>query len=380
MLRELLHIGPVTIYGYGLMVAIGVISCVLVGMNRAKKLGVNPDILFNAAFIGIIFGIIGAKLMYWITIFPDIIKNPKLLLDLTGGFVVYGGLVLGVGAAIVYLRIKKEPALSYIDIAAASIALGQGFGRIGCFLAGCCYGKVAPDGAWYAVTFPTGGEAPAGIGLYPTQLMSSAFNFLLFFFLCYMTTRVRFRGAIVSLYMMIYSAARFLIEFIRTEPQTVGPLTTAQFTAIFVFTAGLILFIIMKKKALPPLRFVEAGEKPLESPEEEKASEPEPAEEVSEEPEETEEEPDTSEEALEELSETAEELTEETADTAEEVSEAIAETEEAAEELTETVEEAAEEVASDIEETAEEIAADIEETAEAAEESIAEPEDNQAEE
>ena len=97
MLRELLHIGPVTIYGYGLMIAIGVISCVLVGMNRAKKLGVNPDILFNAAFIGIIFGIIGAKLMYWITIFPDIIKNPKLLLDLTGGFVVYGGLVLGVG-------------------------------------------------------------------------------------------------------------------------------------------------------------------------------------------------------------------------------------------------------------------------------------------
>ena len=159
-----------------------------------------------------------------------------------------------------------------------------------------------------------------------------------------MTTRVRFRGVIVSLYIMIYSAARFLIEFIRTEPQTVGPLTTAQFTAIFVFTAGLILFIIMKKKALPPLRFVEAGEKPLESPEEEKASEPEPAEEVSEEPEETEEEPDTSEEASEELSETAEELTEETADTAEEVSEAIAETEEAAKE------------------------------------SIAEPEDNQAEE
>ncbi len=273
MLRELFHIGPVTVYGYGLMIAIGVITCVLVAMRRAKTYGVDPDILFNAAFIGIVFGIIGAKLMYWITILPEIIENPRLLLDLTGGFVVYGGLVMGILAAVIYLKIRKETVFDKLDLAVASIALAQGFGRIGCFLAGCCYGKVAPDGAWYAVVFPNGAEAPAGIGLYPTQLMSSCFNFLLFFFLWFMTDRVRFRGAIVSLYMMIYSVARFFIEFIRTEPKTVGSLTTAQFTAIFIFAGGVILFVVMKMKGLAPLRKIkvktagEDAEKPEETEE-----------------------------------------------------------------------------------------------------------------
>ena len=259
MHRELLHIGPVTIYGYGLMIAIGVIVCVLVAMKRAKRYGVDPDILFNAAFIGILAGVIGAKITYWITIFPEIIENPRLLLDISGGFVVYGGLIAGVLAAVIYLRVKKQTILDKLDIAAASIALAQGFGRIGCLLAGCCYGKIAPDGAWYAMTFPENSEALAGVGLYPTQLMSSAFNFLLFFLLLFLTERVRFRGAIVSLYMMIYSVARFLIEFIRTEPITVGPFTSAQFTAFFIFALGLILFIVMMKKGLPPLRKVSAS-------------------------------------------------------------------------------------------------------------------------
>ncbi len=279
MLRELFHIGPVTVYGYGLMIAIGVISCVLVAMKRAKGYGVNPDILFNAAFIGIISGIIGAKLMYWITILPEIIENPKLLLDLTGGFVVYGGLVTGILAPVIYLRIKKESVLDKLDLAAASIALGQGFGRIGCFLAGCCYGKIAPDGAWYAVTFPASSEAIPGVGLYPTQLMSAAFDFLLFFFLWFMTDRVRFRGVILSLYMMIYSVARFFIEFIRTEPKTVGPFTTAQFTAFFIFAAGVILFIVMHKLALPPLRkSSEEKADEEEEPEEKEAAEEKPEE------------------------------------------------------------------------------------------------------
>ena len=254
MLKELLHIGPVTIYGYGLMIAIGVVTCVLVGMKRAKSYGVNPDRLFNAAFIGIIFGIIGAKVNFWLTDLPNIIANPKSLLDLNGGFVVYGGLVLGVASAMLYLKIKKEPAMKYIDIAAPSIALAQGFGRIGCFLAGCCYGKIAPDGAWYAVHFPHGVEAPEAIGLFPTQLLSAGFNFLLCVFLCYQTRRALFRGEIISLYMIIYSVARFWIECIREEPTTVGIFTTAQFTAFFILAAGLILFFFMKKKALSPLR------------------------------------------------------------------------------------------------------------------------------
>ena len=109
--------------------------------------------------------------------------------------------------------------------------------------------------------------------------MSAGFDFLLFLLLWYLTDRVSFRGAITALYMMIYSVARFFIEMIRIEPATVGPFTTAQFCAILIFTAGLILFFVMRKKALPPLRKVtaegetaEEAEPEEETPEEESAA------------------------------------------------------------------------------------------------------------
>ena len=132
---ELFTIGPFTVYSYGLMIAIGMIAAVWMAMKRSPARGLDKDQMFNMGFIGIIAGVIGAKLLYYITELPAIIEDPSLLLDLSNGFVVYGGIITGILAPYIYCRIKKLPFLDYLDTAIPSIPLAQGFGRIGCFRA-----------------------------------------------------------------------------------------------------------------------------------------------------------------------------------------------------------------------------------------------------
>ena len=165
MHNELFSIGPITIYGYGLMIAIGILAAYLSTEFLAKKNDLDPNPVFNILIVGVLFGILGAKLLYYITILDDIIANPKLLLDFSDGFVVYGGIIAGIVAAAIYSRKKGLPFLRYLDCAAPSIALAQGFGRIGCFLAGCCYG-VEMDSP-ISITFTHSHYAPNNVPQLP---------------------------------------------------------------------------------------------------------------------------------------------------------------------------------------------------------------------
>ncbi len=256
MCSELLHIGPVTVYGYGAMIALGMILCFVLACTRAKKTyHIDPDLMFNAGFIGIIFGIIGAKVTYWIVEIKDIIADPGMMFrDLGGGFVVYGGLLCGIIAPVIYLKLKKTTALDKLELAVPSISLAQGFGRIGCFLAGCCYGKAAPAGAWYGVTFPENSMAVSGTPLIPTQLISAGLDFLLCGALILYTKKQKVRGSIIALYMILYSVGRFMVEMLRDDPRgTIGTLSTSQFLAIFVAGAGLIILLISLKLKMKPL-------------------------------------------------------------------------------------------------------------------------------
>ena len=277
----LFRIGGVSIYGYGTMMALGMILCVAFCCYRAKnKFNIDPDMMFNVAFIGILFGIVGAKLTYWLVHIKEVIADPSMLTDLSGGFTVYGGLALGVIAAVVYLKyIKKTTVLDKLDLAAPSIAMAQGFGRIGCFLAGCCYGKAAPAGAWYAVTFPEGCLAPAGVPLYPTQLISAGLDILLFLFLWFWSNRESFRGELIAFYMILYSIGRFFVEMLRDDPRgEVGVLATSQFLAIIILAFGIILWCIFRKLNLKSLAELAEGETDAETEDPAEAEEPEEAE------------------------------------------------------------------------------------------------------
>jgi phosphatidylglycerol:prolipoprotein diacylglycerol transferase len=248
MYNELLTIGPLTVYGYGLMIAIGVLAAYFNTEHLAKKSGLDPNPVFNILIIGVFFGFVGAKLLYYITIFDDIIQNPRLLLNIGDGFVVYGGIIAGILAAMIYCKKAKLVFSRYLDCAAPSIALAQGFGRIGCLLAGCCYG-IAWEGP-LSITFTNSSYAPNNIALFPSQLASSVFDFMNFFVLCLLFRKNKTPGKIGAFYLLFYSIGRFGIEFFRGDliRGSVGSLSTSQFISLFVALAGIILLVWLPKR------------------------------------------------------------------------------------------------------------------------------------
>lgn len=244
MKNELLKIGPFTIYGYGLMIAIGAIAAYIVTEIRAKRKGMRYELIFSLFWWCLIGGILGAKLLYLITQLKSIIENPKLLLSVAEGFVVYGGIIGGIFAGYLFVRRHKLNFLEYFDLVMPQIALAQGFGRIGCLLAGCCYGLQTESP--FHIIFHESDYAPNNIPLLPTQPISSILNFLNFFALLLISKRVKASGQVAGFYLIFYSAGRFILEFFRgdLERGNVGVLSTSQFISTITFLIGIAIVIV----------------------------------------------------------------------------------------------------------------------------------------
>nr|WP_294463946.1 prolipoprotein diacylglyceryl transferase [uncultured Sellimonas sp.] len=248
MKNDLLTIGGLTVHGYGLMIGIGFIAAYLMTEYRARKYRMNTDIVFTLFISSVVFGLLGAKVMYYLTILDRIIKDPGVILDEMEGFVVYGGIIGGVLAGYVVCRIKKERFWQYFDLIAPAIALAQGFGRIGCLLAGCCYGKETHS--HLAITFHTSDFAPNGVPLIPTQIYSSILDFLNCIVLCVIARHARKEKTVAGCYLIFYSIGRFILEFFRgdLERGSVGVLSTSQFISVFIFVIGVVVLFTGKKK------------------------------------------------------------------------------------------------------------------------------------
>ena len=273
MKTDLFHIGKFVIHGYGLMIGIGFVLALLVGEYRAKKMGMKEEALIDIAIIAGVSGFLGAKLLYIIVSFKDFINDPMGVLG-SSGFVVYGGLIAGVLCNLIYVKIKKLSFLEYFDLVMPEIALAQGFGRIGwffgggcfgCYLAGCCYGRVT-DSA-FGVIFPVGSQAPAGVKLIPTQLISSGADFLNMAFLMIIAAKFSYTavmkrkadgkettgkhmaaGNIGFLYCITYGLGRFAIEFLRNDYRgEVGIFSTSQFISLFIVLLGVVAMAVNHK-------------------------------------------------------------------------------------------------------------------------------------
>lgn len=248
MHNDIITIGNFTIHGYGLMIALGIIAALFLADKRAKRFSLNSDYVWSIAIWAILAGILGAKLLYIITDIKNIIADPSLLGDIGNGFVFYGCIIGGVAAVYIYCRVKKLPFSSYFDLIMPSVALAQGFGRIGCFLAGCCYGKATSSP--FSIVFTSSDFAPNLIPLIPTQLIMSFSDFALAAILLIIAKKNKVSGRISALYMILYSIGRFLVEFLRADPRgSVGALSTSQFISIFIFIAGAALYYFTGKKA-----------------------------------------------------------------------------------------------------------------------------------
>lgn len=240
MKMDIISIGNITIHGYGLMIAVGILLCVMMAVYRAKKYSLDPEAMVDIALWGVASGFVGAKLLYVIVEWKEFIKHPGNVLG-SEGFVVYGGIIAGVLAAILYCRIKHLIFLEYFDLAAPSIALAQGVGRIGCFLAGCCYGRETDS--FLGVVFPEGCMAPTGVKLLPTQLFSSAGDLLIMGILLWFHRKNTCTGNVGALYMALYGVGRFLIEFLRADDRGgLMGLSTSQLISILIVAGAVVLF------------------------------------------------------------------------------------------------------------------------------------------
>ncbi len=247
MYNNWLTIGPITIHGYGVMIAIGILVAVWLAEKLAKQHGLDGSKIEGIAISGVISGFFFSKVTYILTVFPQFLKDPAAVLG-TSGWVVYGGILGGILGAGLYCRAKHLAFMKYFNVVMPTVALAQAFGRIGCFFAGCCYG--VETHSHFALTFPGGSLAPAGVPLVPTQLLSSFGDFVLFVILYQALKNPKTENRVAALYLILYSIGRFLIEFVRGDiiRGKIGILSTSQFIAIWVLLAGIILYIYLGKK------------------------------------------------------------------------------------------------------------------------------------
>jgi len=240
------------------MVALGYLAAIFYLYRRAGSAGLKKEDLSDLVFYTVLAGLAGAKLFYAATYWDQFgdgffARAAYLLRTFQYGFVFYGGLIAGGAAFFLACRFRRLPALAIADLFAPALALGHAFGRVGCFLAGCCHGRPAGQNLFSVIfTNPACEVDPAllGVPLYPTQLLEAAGN-LAIFFLLHRALAKKFRpGAVLALYAALYSAQRFLIEFLRGDDRGVLHLglSPAQLISAAAFIAAVLLFAALKVK------------------------------------------------------------------------------------------------------------------------------------
>jgi len=244
-----------TIAMYGLMITLGIIMGVMIAIIRRSKYNISKDdVIFSSCYGGIGL-VVGAKLLFIITIIPTIIANWNFIMSdisllneaLSKGFVFYGGLIGAVIGFYIYSRIYKIDFMMLIDLMAPSIPIIHGIGRMGCFFAGCCYG-MHYDGPFHLV-FEHSTVAPNGIPLFPIQIVECVFNIMAGLLLIFYTRRQRKPGKAIGIYIIYYSIMRFLLEFLRGDISRgiVLNVSTSQLISIFLLPIGIYLFLKPKK-------------------------------------------------------------------------------------------------------------------------------------
>ncbi|NOY86245.1 MAG: prolipoprotein diacylglyceryl transferase [Deltaproteobacteria bacterium] len=251
MFPELLHIGPLTLHTYGLMVALGMLAGITLAEYLNRKQGGEPGRIVDLSLIVILSGLLGARTLFIIINLSYYQSHPlEMVMVWKGGLVFFGGLIGGLIGLLVAILIYRMPLWRTLDIAAPGLTLGHALGRIGCFSAGCGYGR--PTDLPWAVIFTDPRSLATGvlgIPVHPTQLYSSLALLILTVFLVWKTPRRRFDGQIAALYIIIYCIFRFGVEFLRGDPRGGAEimgffLSTSQIVSLVLLPLGLLFYFL----------------------------------------------------------------------------------------------------------------------------------------
>jgi phosphatidylglycerol:prolipoprotein diacylglycerol transferase len=260
MYPELFRIGEFPITTYGIWLALGMLVGLFAASRLAARDGVSKDRMYDLGLWALVGGLVGSKVLM-IFVEPNV---QIFTLDfLRSGGVFYGGLIGGFLAVVIVVRYYKLPFWKVADAFAPAVALGQAFGRQGCFAAGCCWGK--PTDLPWGVHFSKLGSEYTGVPIYgpeggdlhlhPTQLIESFTMLAVFAFLVWLHRRKKFSGQILITYGIIYSILRFSIEFIRDDPRgdllgltTLTGLSTSQLVSLVVAAAS-VAFLVWRLRS-----------------------------------------------------------------------------------------------------------------------------------
>lgn len=262
MYPELFRIGSFPVTTYGVFLALGMLLALFVASRLAARDGLPRERIYDLGLWTLVGGLVGSKILMF---FVEDGVNIYSLDFLRSGGVYYGGLIGGFLAVVILVPLYKLPFWKVADAFAPGVALGQAFGRQGCFSAGCCWGK--PTTLPWGVHFTELGHEYTGVPIYgadgndihlhPTQLYESLIMFTVFALLIYLHRRKKFDGQVLIAYGIIYSIVRFSIEFVRDDPRgdlfgftTFTGLSTSQGISLLV-AAGSIVFMVMRLKRVP---------------------------------------------------------------------------------------------------------------------------------
>jgi len=254
-------LGPLAMPTYGILLVLGMLAGLWVVTRQARKAGLSADVITDMAVYAIIAGLLGAKLLLLIVEWPYYSRNPRDMLSLfQSGGVFYGGLLGAIPVAFWYARRHQLDGWKTADVLAPGVVVGQAVGRMGCFMAGCCYGRPA-DVPW-SVTFRDlyanrNVGTPLDTPLHPTQIYESLACFLILGILLWMTPRKKFDGQIVLAYVTLYAVARFIVEIYRGDAirgfVLGGRLSTSQFIAVLMVVSAVLVFpYLWRRKRLGP--------------------------------------------------------------------------------------------------------------------------------
>lgn len=254
MFPVLVKIGPLTIHTYGVLIATGFLVALGLAVKQAGRTGISQDRILDFAIYTLLAGIIGSRIFFVATNWSYYRVRPADMVKIwEGGLVFYGGVLFALLTALWYARRKGLPLWQTADIWAPSIAIGHAIGRLGCFCAGCCYGRPA-EGLPWAVTFTDPGSlAIKGVPLHPSQLYESVGEFLNFLVLITMRRHQSFQGQLFWVYILNYSVIRSVVEMFRGDAVRgflVPGLSISQGISVLMFVSA--IFMIMKLRKRRP--------------------------------------------------------------------------------------------------------------------------------
>jgi len=248
----LIKIGPLTVHTYGFLIATAFLVALAVAAGRAKKIGLPQDKITDLGFYTLVAAIVGSRLFFILTNWGHYAAHPIDMLKIwEGGLVFYGGVIFAAPTAIWYARRVGLPVWQTADICAPSIAIGHAIGRLGCFCAGCCYGKPAEGVPWAVVFTDPESLAVKGVPLHPSQIYESAAEFLNFMILIYLGRRRSFDGRLFSIYLLNYSIIRSVVELFRGDEVRgfiVPGVSISQGISAALFITAIGMMLWLKKK------------------------------------------------------------------------------------------------------------------------------------